>query len=130
MEQLSRQKNLLPAKKKNRLEQQQQQQQSIVQINFLLTSVRGTRIKGCRFGLRDFLDLAIKLTGRGLVKSNFFFHTHGSDCIQHSKDTNTVRIRSVLGHVKGNLYVTHGSEIVNFGGSDLRNDGNEICGIA
>ncbi len=76
------------------------------------------------------MNLSIEFTRRGLVKSNVFFHPGSPDGIQHSKDTNTVGICRILGHVEGNLYVTHRSKVVNFAWLDLGDDGNKIRSIA
>mmetsp|Transcript_8555 Transcript_8555/g.17855 ORF Transcript_8555/g.17855 Transcript_8555/m.17855 type:complete len:212 (-) Transcript_8555:116-751(-) len=88
-----------------------------------------TRIKGCRLGLRDLLDLSVELTGGGLVKPYSFFHAGGSNGIQKSEDTDTVGIGGILGHVEGHLDVAHGSEVVDFLWLNLGKNGNKVSGI-
>lgn len=102
----------------------------LTHIKFSLTSVRRTRIEGCSLGLRDFLNLSVQFTCRSLVEFDFLFHTSSSDSIQHTKHTNTITIRSVFGHVEGNLHVTHCSQVVNFGWFHFRDDADKVGGIA
>mmetsp|Transcript_11082 Transcript_11082/g.17785 ORF Transcript_11082/g.17785 Transcript_11082/m.17785 type:complete len:277 (-) Transcript_11082:110-940(-) len=93
-------------------------------------SIRRTRIERSLFGLRDFLDLSVKFTGGSLVEPNLLFQSGSSNGIQHAQNTHTICIGRVFGHIKGHLDVTHGTQIVNFGGFDAGNDSNQIGSIA
>jgi hypothetical protein len=73
----------------------------------LRNSIQRARIERSRFGLRHFLNLSLQLTGRGLVETHFLFQASGADRIHHTKDTDTIAVSSVLGHVKRDFDVTH-----------------------
>ena len=93
-------------------------------------SIGGTRIEGGGLGLGDFADLSVEFGGGSLVKLDCLLEATGTYCVEHTKDTDSVTVSGVFGHVEGYLYVTHGSKIVNFSGTYVSNDGNEICCIA
>ena len=89
-----------------------------------------TGVEGSGLGLRDLLHLAVKLGGGGLVELDLLFHTTSADGIEHAKNANTIGIGGVLGHIEGNLDVRHGAEVVDLGGADLGNDGDQVSSIA
>ena len=74
-----------------------------------------TGVEGSGLGLRDLLHLAVKLGGGGLVELDLLFHTTSADGIEHTKDSNTIGIGGILGHIEGNLDVRHGAEVVDLG---------------
>jgi hypothetical protein len=92
-------------------------------------SVGGARIKGCRLGLRNFLDFPIKLGSGRLVKFDLFLDTTGTDGIEHTEYTDSITVCSIFWHIEGYLYVTHGSKIVNFSGSYIGDYGDKISRI-
>ncbi len=87
-------------------------------------------VEGGGLGLRDLPNLSVKLGGGGLVEADLLLHTASADGIEHTEDTNTVGVGGVLGHIEGNLDVGHGAEVVDFGGADLGDDGDQVGGIA
>ena len=87
-------------------------------------------VEGGGLGLRDLLNLSVKLGGGGLVEADLLLHAASADGIEHTEDTNAVGVSGVLGHIEGNLDVGHGTEVVDFGGADLGNDGDQVGGIA
>lgn len=78
----------------------------------------------------NLLDQSIELTGGGLVKLDLLFQTSRANGIEHAKNTNSVGIGRVFGHVKGHLDVTHGTQVVDFGRLGVGNDGDQVGGIA
>ena len=89
-----------------------------------------TGVEGSGLGLRDLLHLAVELGGGGLVELHLLFHTTSADGIEHTKNANTIGIGGILGHIERNLDVRHGAEVVDLGGTDLGNDGDQVGGIA
>ena len=87
-------------------------------------------VEGGGLGLRDLLNLSVKLGGGGLVEADLLLHAASADGIEHTEDTNAVGVSGVLGHIEGNLDVGHGTEVVDFGGADLGDDGDQVGGIA
>mmetsp|Transcript_32108 Transcript_32108/g.67312 ORF Transcript_32108/g.67312 Transcript_32108/m.67312 type:complete len:236 (-) Transcript_32108:172-879(-) len=89
-----------------------------------------TGVEGRSFGLGNLLNFSVKFGSGGLVETACFLEATGADGIEHSKDTNTITVSSVLGHVERNLHVTHGTQIVNFIRLYIGDDCNEIGSIA
>ena len=95
-----------------------------------LTSVGRPGVKGGGFGLGHFLHLSVEFTGGCLVEFDFLLKPRGADGVEHAEDTHTVAVGCVFGHIKRDLDVTHGTKVVDLGGLDIGNDGNEIGGVA
>mmetsp|Transcript_17849 Transcript_17849/g.51100 ORF Transcript_17849/g.51100 Transcript_17849/m.51100 type:complete len:406 (-) Transcript_17849:40-1257(-) len=93
-------------------------------------SIGRTGVEGGGLGLGNLADLAVQLGGGGLVEFDLLLHAAGADGIEHAEDANTIGIGGVLGHIEGNLDVRHGTEVVDFGGADLGDDGDQISSIA
>ena len=93
-------------------------------------SVGRAGVEGGGLGLGYFADFAVEFTGGGLVKADLVFHARGANRIEHAQDAETVAVGRVFGHVKGDLDVTHGSQVVYFGGFDSADDADQVCGVA
>jgi hypothetical protein len=94
------------------------------------TGVGGSGVEGSGFGLRNFLNLTIQLTSGRLVKAHLLLEARGTNGIQHAKDTDSVTVGSILGHVKRNLDMTHGSQVINLRRFNIGDYANEVGGIA
>mmetsp|Transcript_8175 Transcript_8175/g.9528 ORF Transcript_8175/g.9528 Transcript_8175/m.9528 type:complete len:214 (+) Transcript_8175:510-1151(+) len=88
-----------------------------------------TGVKWSGLGLGYLLDLSVKLGSGGLVEFDLFLHTTSSDGIKHTKNSSSITIGGVFRHIEGNLYVTHGSKIVDLSGTGIGNDSDEVSGI-
>jgi hypothetical protein len=95
----------------------------------LSDSIRGTRVKRGGFRLGNLLNFTVKLGRRSLVELDILLHSTGTDGIKHAKNTNSITVSGVLGHVEGNLNMTHGTEVIDFVGADICDNSNKICGI-
>mmetsp|Transcript_6988 Transcript_6988/g.11601 ORF Transcript_6988/g.11601 Transcript_6988/m.11601 type:complete len:240 (+) Transcript_6988:495-1214(+) len=93
-------------------------------------SIWGTWVEWSGLRLRDLLDLSVKLRGGCLVETHSLFETSSTDGIEHTQDTDSVTVSGVLWHIKGNLDVGHGTEIVDLSWLDIGDDGNQVGGVA
>jgi len=87
-------------------------------------------VEGSGLGLGDLLNLSVQLGGGRLVETDLLLHAASADGIEHTKNANTIGIGSIFGHVKGDLDMGHGAEVVDFGGANLGNDGDQVRSIA
>ena len=78
----------------------------------------------------NFLDLSVEFRSGGLVESDGLFQSGCADGVEHSEDTDSITVGCVFWHIKTDLHVGHGSEIIDFGGLGVGGDGDEIGGIA
>lgn len=92
--------------------------------------IRTARVEGCGLGLRHLPDFSVKLGSGSLVEFDTFFEPASTNCVQHAEDPDSIAVSSVFGHIEGNLYVGHGSKVVDFIRAHISNDGNKIGGIA
>ena len=74
--------------------------------------IGGIGMEGRGLPLGDLLHLAVKLGGGGLVEFGLFRQAQDPDRLQHPQDTQCVHIAGVLGHIKADLHMALGSQIV------------------
>ena len=64
-----------------------------------------TRVERGGFGLWGLNDLPIQLRGGGLVETDVFLESAGSDGIKETESTKAVNVAGVFGHLERNLDV-------------------------
>lgn len=95
-----------------------------------LTSIGRTWVERSRLRLWNLLNLSVQLRRGSLVELDCLFQSSRTNGIEHTKNTDTVTVGRVFRHVKGDLHVGHGTEIVDLSRLDIGDDGDEIGGIA
>ena len=76
------------------------------------------------------MDLAVKLARGGLVEAHLLLHSRRANRIEHAQDAEAVAVGRVLWHVKRDFDVTHGTQVVNLGGFDGADDGDQVGRVA
>ena len=70
-------------------------------------SIGRTGVEGRSFGLGNLLNFSVKFGSGGLVETACFLEATGADGIEHSKDTNTITVSSVLHKRQMKLITLH-----------------------
>ena len=61
-----------------------------------------------------------------MIEFDLLFESTCSNGIQDPQNSDPINIRRMFRHIKANLDMTHGSQVVDFGGSYICNNGDEI----
>jgi hypothetical protein len=92
----------------------------------LRDTVGAARVKRGFLVLRDGLNQAVKLRGRGLIESYVTLEATCAYGIEKAQGAERIDVAGIFRHVEGDLYVRLRTEIVDFGWLDLRHDVYEI----
>jgi hypothetical protein len=76
-----------------------------------------TWVKRGGLSLRDFLDFTEHLRSRSLIEADR--QSGIADGVKQTQDTDAIGVDGVLGHLKRDLYMRLGAEVVNFGWSNF-----------
>ena len=82
-------------------------------------------MEGCGLPLGDLLHLAEKLGGRRLIHSGFLGQSQNPAGFQNPQNPQGIHITRILRHIKGNLHMALGRQVVNLIGLHLANDANQ-----
>lgn len=74
-------------------------------------------------------DLAVEFRRGGLVKADVLLKAACTDGVEQTEGAEAVDVASVLGHLKGDLYVRLGTQVVDLGRLNLRDDVHEVGAI-
>ncbi len=85
-----------------------------------------TRIKRCLFALRNFLDQAVKLRSRRLVKAGLVFQLQDADGFQQAQRAGTVGIGRIFRRLERHLHVALGGQVIDFVGLGFLDDADQI----
>lgn len=95
----------------------------------LRDTVRTPRVERGVLVLRNLLDETVELRGGGLVETDVFLETAGTDGVEETERAEGIDVGGVLCHLEGDFYMGLGTEIVDFGGLDLGKDVDEVCAV-
>lgn len=95
----------------------------------LRDTVRTPRVERGVLILRDLLDETVELRGGGLVETDVFLETAGTDGVEEAERAEGIDVGGVLCHLEGDFYMGLGTEIVDFGGLDLGKNIDEVCAV-
>ena len=87
------------------------------------------RIERRFFSLGNFLDLAVKLGGGGLVEPGLFLKPQNADGLQHPQGAQGVGIGRVFRRFKGDRHMALGRQIVDLVRLHLLDDPDQVGGI-
>ena len=96
----------------------------------LCDAIRRTRVKRRTLALRRLDDLAVELRGGGLVEPDVLLEPAGADGVEETEGPEAVDVTGVFSHLKGDLDVRLGAEVVDLGGLDLGDDVDEVGAVA
>ena len=91
--------------------------------------IGGIGVERCGLPLRDLLHLAEKLGGRCLINAAGTGKSADADRLQNPQNAQGIHIAGIFGHVKADLHMGLGRQIVDFIRLYLTDDANQAGGI-
>jgi hypothetical protein len=88
--------------------------------------VGAARIEGGGLALGDFLDLAVKLGRRGLIKAHGLFQAENANRLQQPQCPQAIGVGGVFRGLEADLDVALGRQIVNLGGLDFLDQPDQV----
>ena len=87
-------------------------------------------VEGRLFVLRDLLDLAVELAGRGLVDAAAVLQAAQPHGLEHAQHAGGVDVGRKFRHIEADLYVTLGREIIDLIGTHAADDVHKTHAVA
>src|SRR5271170_3278968 len=95
----------------------------------LRRAVGGARIERRGFRLRNLLDLAVHLRGRGLIEFDALLEAENADRLEQAQGADGVGIGGVFGGLETHLHMALGGQIVDFGRPYLLDDPDQAGAV-